>query len=72
MILLLKNFGSKPIFFASSFLTLKYILTVNRDVICLNRQFKKIVKKWIKLHNFIKLMKNPINLRKREIGLKII
>lgn len=68
MILILKNYNLKVIFNASSILTLGYILSVNKEVICLNLIFKKILKKWIRLHNYIKFIRNPINLRKRELG----
>ena len=68
MLFILKNYESKIIFNASSLLTLKYILSVNREVICINYQFKRIIKKCILLHKYIKFMKRPVNLRKRELG----
>ena len=68
MLFILKNYDPNVFFNASSILTVKYILSVNREVICINNLFKRIIKKWIILHKYIKFMKNPTNLRKREIG----
>ena len=71
MIFILKNYENKVTFNASSILTLKYLLSVNKDILCLNYQFKKMIRKWINLHNYIKTIKKPQNLRKRELGLQI-
>ena len=68
MLLILKNFHTK-LFISSGIKTLIYILSVNRNVICLNFQFKNIIKKWINLHKYVKYYKNPKNLRNRELGL---
>ena len=72
MIFILKNYENKVTFIASSIITLKYLLSVNKDILCLNYQFKKMVKKWIKLHKYIKIMKMPHNIRNRELGLQIV
>lgn len=68
MLLILKNYHKK-LFISSGIKTLTYILSVNRNVICLNFQFKNIIRKWILLHKYIKYFKNPTNLRNRELGL---
>ena len=70
MLLILKNYNFGSLFFSSSKLTLKYILEVNLDTICLNLTFKKYLRKWLKNHKKIRFYKNLKNLRNREIGIK--
>ena len=68
MIVYVKNYHKNKLVISGP-ITLKYILEINTDVICINYQLKKIIKLIIKLHNIIKFYKNPINLRRRELGI---
>ena len=68
MIIYIKNYRKNKLVISGP-ITLKYILEINTDVICINYQLKKIINLMIKLHNRIKFFKNPINLKHRELGL---
>ena len=68
MIIYVKNYRKNKLVISGP-ITLKYILEINTDVICINYQLKKIIKLMIKLHNLIKFYKNPSNLKLRELGL---
>lgn len=70
MIIILKNYYKSKLFISGP-MTLKYILEVNPEVICINFQIKKIIYLFIKLHKLILFYKNPLNLRKRELGYKL-
>lgn len=68
MIIYVKNYRKNKLVISGP-ITLKYILEINTDVICINYTLKKIIKLMIKLHNLIKFYKNPMNLKRRELGL---
>ena len=68
MIIYVKNYRKNKLVISGP-ITLKYILEINTDVICINYQLKKVIKLMIKLHNLIKFYKNPNNLKRRELGL---
>jgi len=68
MIVYIKNYYKNKLVISGP-ITLKYILQINTDVICINSQLNKIIIMMIKFHNRIKFLKNPINLRRRELGI---